>query len=96
MYKKATKNVLHLILMIIVFILVIIAIYANIDKFLSKETIKYIQINVENDINFNDIMTQYAAYENKEDFISEVKRINKLDNIEDINKSSLMIPIKNK
>ncbi|MDD5658703.1 MAG: hypothetical protein PHR39_01650 [Actinomycetota bacterium] len=96
MYKRATKNILHLILMIIVFILVIIAIYANIDKFLSKETIKYIQINIENGINFNDIITQYTTYENKEDFISEVKRINKLDNIEDINKSSLMIPIKDK
>ena len=94
MYKKAVKNTAYIITTIIVFILVFVAICTNLDKFLPQETIKYIQINLENSMSFNDIISKYTTTENRESFIAEVKKVNKLDDVEYINKKSLIIPIK--
>jgi len=94
MYKKAAKNTAYVITTIIVFILVFVAICTNLDKFLPQETIKYIQINIENGISFNDVISKYSSDENREAFIAEVKKVNKLDDNSYIDKKSLMIPIK--
>lgn len=93
MYKKAAINIAYIITMIIVFILVFIAIYTNLDKFLPKQTIRYTQINIENGIRFDDLVSKYATQENKEAFITEVKKVNQLDNAKYISKKSLIIPI---
>ncbi|MCE5330338.1 hypothetical protein LLG07_08430 [bacterium] len=95
MYKKAAKNISYIITMIIVFILVFVAIYFNLNKFLPSTTIKYTQINIENGTSFNDILSEYTSIENREAFIAEVKKINKLDDIESIERKSLIIPVKN-
>jgi hypothetical protein len=93
MYKIKAINVAYIITVIIVFSLVITAVFTNLDKFLSKETIKYTQINIENGIMIDDLISKYSTQENKETFIAEVKKINKLDDVEYIDKKSLIIPV---
>ena len=93
MYKIKAINAAYIITIIIVFSLVIIAVFTNLDKFLSKETIKYTQINIENGIMIDDLISKYSTQENKENFIAEVKKINKLDNSDYIDKKSLIIPV---
>jgi hypothetical protein len=93
MYKIKAINAAYIITIIIVFSLVIIAVFTNLDKFLSKETIKYTQINIENGIMIDDLISKYSTQENKENFIAEFKKINKLDNSDYIDKKSLIIPV---
>jgi len=91
---KAVK-IAYTITVIIVFSLVLTAIYTNLDKFMSKETIKYTQINIESGIMIDDLISKYSNQENSATFLAEVKKINKLDDMEYINKKSLIIPIIN-
>ncbi len=94
MYKIKAINAAYIITVIIVFILVAAAVLTNLDKFLSKETIKYTQISIEKGIMLDDLTLKYATKENKETFIAEVKRINKLNDAEEyIDKTSLIIPV---
>lgn len=93
MYKIKAINIAYIIMIIIVFSLVVTAILTNLDKFLSKETIKYTQINIEKGIRVDDLISKYSTQENKENFIAEVKKINKIDNLENIDKKSLIIPV---
>ncbi|MHB1253868.1 MAG: hypothetical protein ACYCZ1_06840 [Candidatus Humimicrobiaceae bacterium] len=93
MYKIKAINIAYIIMVIIVFILVMTAVLTNLDKFLSKETIKYTQINIENGIRVDDLISKYSTQENKENFIAEVKKINKIENLDHIDKKSLIIPV---
>jgi hypothetical protein len=93
MNKIKAIKIIYTITVIVVFSLVITAIFTNLDKFLSKETIKYTQINIENGTMMDDLISKYSTQESREAFISEVKKINKLDNGNYINKSSLIIPV---
>ncbi|MCL4386245.1 MAG: hypothetical protein M1326_08035 [Cyanobacteria bacterium] len=93
MYKKAAINITYIVTMIIVFILVFVAIYTNFDKFLPKHIEKYTEVNIENGMNFDEIISKYATIKNREAFIAEVKRVNKLENIEYTDKKSIIIPI---
>lgn len=93
MNKIKAMKIVYTLTVIIVFSLVITAVFTNLDKFLSKETIKYTQINVESGIMIDDLISKYSNQENKETFIAEVKKINKLDNLERIDKKSLIIPV---
>lgn len=93
MYKIKAINIVYIIMVIIVFSLVVTAVLTNLDKFLSKETIKYTQINIEKGIMIDDLISKYSTQENKENFIAEVKKINKIDNLEHIDKKSLIIPV---
>ena len=93
MYKIKAIKIAYTITVIIVFSLVTIAVFTNLDKFLSKETIKYTQINIENGIMVDDLISKYSTQENKETFIAEVKKINNLNDVEYIDKKSLIIPV---
>ena len=93
MNKIKAMKVAYTLTVIVVFCLVATAVFTNLDKFLSKETIKYTQINIENGIVIDDLISKYSNLENRETFIAEVKKINKLDNLERINKKSLIIPV---
>jgi len=93
MNKIKVVKIAYTLTVIIVFSLVLTAVFTNLDKFLSKETIKYTQINVESGIMIDDLISKYSNQENKETFIAEVKKINKLNDGEYINKKSLIIPI---
>jgi hypothetical protein len=93
MRKIKVMNIAYIITVVIVFSLVMTAVLTNLDKFLSKETIKYTQVNIENGIMIDDLITEYSTLENKATFIAEVKKINKLDDVEHINKKSLIIPL---
>lgn len=93
MNKIKAMKIAYTLTVIIVFSLVITAVFTNLDKFLSKETIKYTQINIENGIMIDDLISKYSNQENKETFIAEVKKINNLNDGEYINKKSLIIPI---
>jgi hypothetical protein len=86
-------KIAYTITVIIVFSLVATAVFTNLDKFLSKETVKYMQINIESGTMIDDLISRYSNQENKEIFIAEVKKINKLNDGEYINKKSLIIPI---
>lgn len=74
MYKIKAINIAYIIMIIIVFSLVVTAVLTNLDKFLSKETIKYTQINIESGIKVDDLISKYSTQENKENFIAEVKK----------------------
>jgi hypothetical protein len=94
MYKKTALNIAYIITVIIVFFLVFIAIYTNLDKFCSRQTIKYTQISIEDGTKIDDLVLKYATEEDKEDFIRQIKKVNKLnDNAEYIAKKSLIIPV---
>ena len=93
MYKIKAIKVAYIMTVIVVFILVTTAVLTNLDKFLSKETIKYTQVNIEKGIMIDDLASEYSTQENKETFIAEVKKINKLDNVECIDKTLLIIPV---
>ena len=69
------------------------AVFTNLDKFLPKETIKYTQINIESGIMIDDLISKYSNQVNRETFLAQVKKINKLNDGEYINKKSLIIPI---
>jgi hypothetical protein len=93
MIKIKAKKIAYTITVIIVFSLVAIAVFTNFDKFLSKETIKYTQITIENGIMVDDLISKYSSQENKEIFIAEVKKINNLNDVNFIDKKSLIIPV---
>lgn len=93
MYNKTAINIVYIITMIVVFILVITAIYTNLDKFLPWHIEKYTQINVENGINIDEIISKYSTIKDKAAFIAEVKRVNKLESLENLNKKSIIIPV---
>lgn len=93
MYKIKAIKAAYIITVILVFILVAAAVLTNLDKFLSKETIKYTQINIESGIKIDDLISKYSTQENKYSFIAEVKKINNLDDVGFINKKCLIIPV---
>jgi hypothetical protein len=93
MNKIKAIKIAYTLTVIIVFSLVLTAVFTNIDKFLSKETIKYTQIYTGSGIMIDDLISKYSNQEDKETFIAEVKKINKLNDGEYINKKSLIIPI---
>jgi hypothetical protein len=93
MSKTIAIKIAYTLTVIIVFSLVVTAVFTNLDKFLSKETIKYIQVNTESGIMIDDLISKYSNQEDKETFIAEVKKINKLNDGDYINKKSLIIPV---
>ncbi|MCL5772211.1 MAG: hypothetical protein M1479_08050 [Actinobacteria bacterium] len=95
MYKKTVLNIAYIITVIIVFFLVFIAIYTNFDKFCSKKIIKYTQISIEDGTKIDDLVSKYTTEEDKEDFIRQIKKVNKLNDndAEYIAKKSLIIPV---
>jgi len=93
MYKIKVKKIAYILTVVIVFILVATAVITNLDKFLSKETVKYMQISIESGIMVDDLISMYSSQENKYAFIAEVKKINKLDNSDYIDKKSIIIPV---
>ena len=93
MNKIKAVKIAYTMTVIIVFSLVAVAVFTNLGKFMSKETIKYTQINIENGIMIDDLITKYSNLEDRETFIAEVKKINKLSDEKYINQKSLIIPI---
>jgi cytochrome c-type biogenesis protein CcmE len=89
------KKIILFILVIIVSLLVIFAVYTNKSKFYKSSIIKYSQITVDENIKISDIIDEYSDQDNKDIFITELKKINNLESInnESVYGKTLIIPV---
>ncbi|MBM3706727.1 MAG: hypothetical protein FJW69_00070 [Actinobacteria bacterium] len=89
------KKFFIIILLLIVSLLVICALYSNKNRFYNPEVIKYSQVTIDETTNLDEIISEYSKGENKEKFISEIKKVNNLSNLNDefIYGKTLYIPL---
>jgi len=92
-FKIKIKNIFLYILIILVGVLVIVAVCSNRYKFTSSSTIKYTQININNESSINEIVEKYSNPKTKVKFLSEIKKINNIKSFKHIPKKTLIIPI---
>ena len=93
MFNLKIKNIFLNVLVIIVSVLVIIAIYSNINKFTGPSIERYTQINVKSKSDINEVMEKYSNPENKEMFLAEIKKVNNIESLDHIGKKIIIIPI---
>ncbi|MCL5072107.1 MAG: hypothetical protein M1308_14640 [Actinobacteria bacterium] len=97
MYIKIEKlkRVFLTILTILVSLLVIYALYASRSKFYKPEIIMYSQITINEANDINEVISKYSDKINKDRFISEVKKVNNLSNLnnESVYGKTLYIPL---
>jgi len=74
-FKINIKKVFLYILIIIVFLLVIAAVYNSRYKFTGINTIKYIRINIERATNIDELVEKYSSNRTREKFVSEIKKM---------------------
>jgi hypothetical protein len=89
------KKVSIVILTVIIAMLVIYALYANKSGFYNPETVKYSQVTIDETSDINDIISEYSDKNNKDKFISEVKKVNNLSSLsnESVYGKTLYIPV---
>src|SRR4030042_705015 len=89
------KKVFIVILAVLVAFLVIYALYANKSRFYNPEIVMYSQITIDENNDINDVISEYSDTKNKDKFISEVKKVNKLSNLsnESVYGKTLYIPV---
>ena len=90
-FKINIKKVFLYILIIIVFLLVIAAVYNSRYKFTGINTIKYIRINIERATNIDELVEKYSSNRTREKFVSEIKKMNNMDSIDYISGNKTMI-----
>ncbi len=93
MFNLKIKNIFLNALVIIVSVLVIIAIYSNINKFTRPSIERYTQINIRSKSDINEVMEKYSNPGNKEMFLAEIKKVNNIKSLEHIGKKTIIIPI---
>jgi hypothetical protein len=76
------KKISIVILTIIIGCVVIYALYINKSRFYSSETVKYSQVKIDETTDIDDVISKYSDQDNKEIFIIEVKKINKLSSLD--------------
>ena len=77
------RRILIIVLTIFVCFLVIFAIYINKSRFYNSETIKYSRVTIDERTDIGKIIDQYSDEENKERFISELKKVNGIPDLSD-------------
>jgi hypothetical protein len=89
------KKVFIVILTVLIAMLVIYALYANKSRFYNPEIVMYSQITIDETNDINDVITEYSDKYNKDKFISEVKKVNNLSNLnnESVYGKTLYIPV---
>lgn len=87
------KKIVFYMLLIIVAILVLFAFYSSRDKFYSPEITKYIRISLENAVSLDELVEEYSDYDNRERFVSEVKKLNNIENSGFISRKTLIVPV---
>ena len=89
------KKVFIVILSILVAFLVIYALYANKSRFYKPEIVMYSQITIDETNDINDVISAYSDKNNKDKFISEVKKVNNLSSLsnESVYGKTLYIPV---
>src|SRR4030042_2013900 len=89
------KKIFILTLTFIIAMLVIYALYANRSRFYNPETVKYSQVTIDETNDINDVISLYTDKNNKDKFISEVKKVNNLSNLsnESVYGKTLYIPV---
>ena len=87
------KKITFTVLLIAVIVLIITAICTNLDRFKSTDTVRYTKVSIENKSNLENIMRKYSDPLTKDKFINELKRVNDLDSIENIENKVILVPI---
>ena len=89
------KKVFIVILTILVALLVICALYTNKSRFYNPEIVMYSQITIGETNDINDVISAYSDKNNKDKFISEVKKVNNLSSLsnESVYGKTLYIPL---
>ncbi len=94
MIKVNIKKIFLYILIIIVVCLVITAFYYNRYKFSGITTTRYTRVSLEHETNISELADKYSNNLTKSRFVSEIKRINDMDNADYIpGNSTIIIPI---
>jgi len=89
------KKVFIVILTIFIALLVIYALYANRSRFYKPEVVMYSQVTINETNNINDVISTYTDNYDKDKFISEIKKVNKLSSLsnESVYGKTLYIPL---
>jgi hypothetical protein len=89
------KKIFLFALVIFVSLLVVFAVYSNKSKFYRSNIIKYSQITIDEKIKISDIIDEYSDQDNKDVFITELKKINNLKSInnESVYGKTLIVPV---
>jgi len=87
------KKVSFTILFLAVSILIIAAIITNLDRFKSTSTIRYAKVSIDSQKNLDDILDKYSDPNTEDKFISELKRVNDLDSIDNIENAVILVPV---
>ena len=76
------KKLFILLMVITVAILVIYALYSNKSRFYDSETIRYSSVTIDEKTDIDDIISEYSGETNKDKFISAIKKVNNITDIE--------------
>ncbi|MDD5621636.1 MAG: hypothetical protein PHQ09_00550 [Actinomycetota bacterium] len=94
MVKINIKKIFLYLLIIIVASLVIIAFYYNRYKFSGITTTRYTKVSLEYETNISELADKYSNDMTKSRFVSEIKKVNDIDNSDYIpGNSTIIIPI---
>ena len=87
------KKMFMIILVALVSILVIMAFYSNRHKFSSLDTVRYMTISINNPVSAFELAEKYSDLRTKERFVTELKKVNGLSSADNIEKSTVLIPV---
>ncbi|MFA5014210.1 MAG: hypothetical protein WC549_01530 [Actinomycetota bacterium] len=94
MIKKNIKKIFLYLLIIIIAFLVITAFYYNRYKFSGITTTRYTKVSLEYETNISELADKYSNDMTKSRFVSEIKKVNDIDNSDYIpGNSTIIIPI---
>jgi hypothetical protein len=89
------KKTVVILLALVVSILVIYALYSNRSRFYDTEIVRYTQVTVDEKTDMEKIISACAGDKSKADIISEIKKVNNLDDLknESVYGKTIYIPV---
>jgi len=87
------KKTLMIILIIAVSILVIMAFYSSRHKFSGLDTVRYLKISLHSPVSAVELAEKYSDERTRYRFVSELKKVNRLSSINNIDKNTVLIPV---
>jgi cell division protein FtsL len=97
MYSNSGKiiKVFTVILTIIISVLVVYVLYLNKSRFYSPETVRYSRITIDEKNDINDLISSFNDTRTKEKFVSEIKKVNNLNNLDNasVYGKTLLVPV---
>ena len=87
------KKVFFIILVVAVSILVFFAFYSSRNKFSGIDTMRYMNISLNNVTSVYELAEKYSDSKTKDKFVSELKKVNEISSSDYIDRKTVFIPI---